>query len=83
MGLLPDVFLELRPCDWHAMKRGFLRREEKQWEHTRLIVAALTGEKPEKIIKLSSDRPRQVQRTTEADKQRILDKYRHRLNPST
>jgi hypothetical protein len=78
MNLSPGDFLEMRPCDWIAKKRGYFRKEEKQWEHTRLIVAALTGEKPTKIITLSTDR-KEVRHTTPADAQRILSKYQHHL----
>jgi hypothetical protein len=79
MALLPEQFLEMRPCDWIARKRGYYRKEEKQWEHTRLIVAALTGEKPTKIIRLSSDIPKKGSTTTKSDAQRILEKYKTHL----
>jgi hypothetical protein len=79
MNLLPVDFLEMRPCDWIAKKRGYFRKEEKQWEHTRLIVAALTGEKPTNIIKLSSDKPKQAQ-VQAPDVSGILSKYKHHLN---
>lgn len=78
--MLPADFLEMRPCDWHAKKRGFFRKEEKAWEHTRLIVAALTGEKPQKIIQLSTDR-KEVQHTTQEDARRILDRYKNKKTP--
>jgi hypothetical protein len=79
MNLLPADFLEMRPCDWIAKKRGYYRKEEKQWEHTRLIVAALTGEKPTSIIKLSSDKPKKAQ-VQAPDVSGILSKYKHHLN---
>ncbi|WP_144266321.1 hypothetical protein [Pontibacter ummariensis] len=77
MGLLPDTFLEMRPCDWQARKRGFFRAEERQWAHTRLIVAALTGQKPTSIIKLSFDRV-ESSITTKEDADRILKQWEER-----
>jgi hypothetical protein len=78
MGLLPVDFLEMTPRDWIARKRGHFRKEEKRWEHTRLIVAALTGEKATSIIKLSSDIPDAASITTAEDVARILEKDRQR-----
>lgn len=79
MGLLPEQFLEMRPCDWIARKRGYFRKEEKHWVHTRLIVAALTGEKPTNIIHLALDDQVQVETVAdpEAERSRILEKYKH------
>jgi hypothetical protein len=79
MNLSPVDFLEMRPCDWIAKKRGYFRKEEKQWEHTRLIVAALTGEKPTKIITLSTDKPKRSAAPA-PDVAAILSKYQHHLN---
>jgi hypothetical protein len=83
MGLLPEQFLEMRPCDWHARKRGHYRKEEKQWAQTRLIISALTGEAATKIIKLSFDEEKEIPKIAdpEAAKRRILEKYKH-LNPT-
>jgi hypothetical protein len=80
MNLLPHDFLEMRPCDWIAKKRGYYRKQEKQWEHTRLVVAALTGEKPTKIIKLSSDTVEKA-KAPAPDMAAILEKYKDRLTP--
>jgi hypothetical protein len=78
MGLLPEQFLEMRPCDWHARKRGFFRKEEKQWNHTRHIMAALGGAKPKEIIKLSFDEEK-IETVVDVDaaRKRILERYKH------
>jgi hypothetical protein len=50
-------------------------QEETQWNHTRSIIAALTGEKPANIMPLSFDKKEQVT-TTQADIERIRGKYK-------
>lgn len=77
MGLSPYDFLEMTPQHWKAKKRGFFLAEEKQWAHTRLIVAALTGQKPTQIIRLSFDKT-ESSVTTQEDAERILKKFEER-----
>lgn len=77
MGLLPEQFLEMRRCDWFSRKRGHYRAEEKQWAHTRLIVAALTGQKPTKVMPLSFDQA-ESSVTTKEDAERILRNFNER-----
>jgi len=81
MGLLPEQFLEMRPCDWHARVKGYHRREEKQWEHTRLIVSTLTGQSPSSIIKLSSDKEHIIKAPSKQEQEDILKMWQHTLNP--
>lgn len=54
-------------------------QEEMRWNHTRHIMAALTGEKPGKIIKLSFDTAEQAKAPDKDEQARILEKYKHHL----
>lgn len=39
MGLLPDQFYDMTWADYNRYSFGQLKKEAKQWEHTRLIIA--------------------------------------------
>jgi hypothetical protein len=57
-------------------------QEEMRWNHTRHLMAAITGQKPKNIIALSFDKPDAITITSQEDKQRILNKYKPHLAPS-
>lgn len=81
MGIMPHIFWELRPVDWHAMKRGFHRSIERQWDYTRHIMAAMGAGKgnPRKIMKLSFDEIPSVNAPTKAVAETIVQNLRRYL----
>ena len=68
----------------HLLAEQTRHQQEREWNHTRHIMAALGGAKPQAIISLPTiDKPRQGETATPQDAQRILEKYKHRLTPVT
>lgn len=53
----PGDAYEATPARFFFELNGYQERNQRQWEHTRLIVGALTGKNPKEIIKLKFDAP--------------------------
>jgi hypothetical protein len=55
LNLTTREFRNLLYKEYFWKVRGYWMRQEREWERTRLIVAALTGKSPIEIIRLSCD----------------------------
>lgn len=52
---MPKEFYSLKYNEYFWKAQGYWLRQEREWERARLIVSALTGEAPIRIIRLSCD----------------------------
>lgn len=84
MGIMPDVFWNMRPCDFGLAFRGFRQKKfyelERGWLYTREVIATLCNinrdpkSRPVRgrdIIKLSFDPVLVVPRLTDEEDQQI------------
>jgi len=55
LHLAPDVFWNLQPWQLFAMLKGYYDQRIEQWQHTRLILASMTGKDPRFLIPLPGD----------------------------
>jgi len=71
---------ELWRMSWLALDarcRAADRANWQQWEHTRLLVAAWTGQRPAQVLALPTDRPPNGAKTTTPDPE-WMEKMRQR-----
>jgi hypothetical protein len=64
VGLLPDQFFDMTWANYNRYAYGFIKRQAKDWEHTRTIVSMIYNanvgkrqdqKKPEQILPLWTD----------------------------
>lgn len=55
VGLCVTEFEDLEYCELVWKLTGYWRRQEREWERTRLIIAAWTGQAPKDVVHLSID----------------------------
>jgi hypothetical protein len=65
IGLLPDEFFDMTWGNYNRYAYGFIKRQTKQWEHTRMVVSMIYNtnvskkhdqKKPEQIQPLWTDK---------------------------
>lgn len=84
MGITPDVFWNMRPCDFGLMLRGYRKKQfyeyERGWLYNREIIATLCNVNRDSksspvrgydIIRLSFDKPLVIPRLTDEEDQHI------------
>jgi hypothetical protein len=90
LGLKPDEFMEMAPVDYDRMCTGYLRKQEKQWLHTRFIATVLINQSrdpkkkptpyaPEEIMPLSIDK-KHTEAETPEDLEDFAAKIREKYN---
>lgn len=74
--MTPAEFWDSSWYELNLRSKHYHLQQEKEWNHTRHILAALTGERPSKIMPLSFDKKSTPAPTAE-DQQRIIAKYQN------